>query len=345
MKKIANAADPTRIYVIDELSLALDQLRRAAAGAGQRQVPVREIAAAIDRAPSTIQPYLRGQRLCPPDIYESILRALGVTNERLRPWLEAWERIAEGSAEAPKREQRPPRPLDYTSVFKYRVSEPTRPGATVSIVTGDIRRVRFVEIWVNSENTNMIMPRFEEFSTSAIIRFEGAVRDRAGHVVIDVIAEELAEKVNGHTPVAPGTAISTGSGELRNSNGVHNIVHVAAVQGEPGEGYRAVSNISRCVTNAMVEADRLLHNGSSVRSILFPLLGTGVGGGNKADTIRIMVNAAVGRLVEPDAPISSDQSGIRDVYVLAYTDRELALCVDEFDRNPRLILESKGSPA
>ena len=340
MKNIGDAADPTRIYALGDLSGALDRLRRAAAGEGQRQVSVREIAAAIDRAPSTIQPYLRGQRLCPSDIYESILRALGVTNEGLRPWLEAWERIAE----APKWERRcPPRPLDLTSVFKYRVSEPTRPGATVNIVTGDIRRVRFIEIWVNSENTNMVMPRFEEFSTSAIIRFEGAVRDRTGHVITDVIADELTERLAGRTPVAPGTAISTGSGELRNSNGVHYIVHVAAVQGEPGEGYRAVSNISRCVMNAIAEADRLRRGGSPVRSILFPLLGTGVGGGDKADTIKTLVNAVVSHLTEPDAPISFGKSGIRDVFLLAYTDQELALCTEEFDRHPRLTLDSEGS--
>jgi O-acetyl-ADP-ribose deacetylase (regulator of RNase III) len=341
MENIGDAANPTRIHVLDDLALALDRLRRAAAQEGQLQVPVRYIAAAVGRAPSTIQPYLRGQRLCPPDIYEDILRALGVTNDRLRPWLEAWERIAEGRAEAPKPEQRPPRPILFTSVLKYRVDKPARSGATVNIVTGDIRRVRFVEIWVNPENTNMAMPRFEEFSTSAIIRFEGAVRDRAGHVIVDVIADELAKKVTGRTPVAPGTAISTGSGELRNSNGVHNIIHVAAVHGEPGEGYRAVSNIGRCVINAMAEADRLRHNGSPVRSILFPLLGTGVGGGSKADTIMILVNAAVNQLVEPNASISPDTSGIRDVYFLAYTDQELALCTEEFDRNPRLIRESQ----
>jgi hypothetical protein len=43
----------------------------------------------------------------------------------------------------------------------------------IGIVTGDLFRVRCAEVWVNSENTAMRMARVDEFSVSAIIRYQG----------------------------------------------------------------------------------------------------------------------------------------------------------------------------
>ena len=86
-----------------------------------------------------------------------------------------------------------PRALEYTDVFLFRVAAPTgTPKRYVGIVSGDLRRVRYADVWVNSENTMMRMARFEEFSVSSIIRYEGSVRDEFGSVVVDTIAEELA---------------------------------------------------------------------------------------------------------------------------------------------------------
>lgn len=337
--------DPMRIATLEDLARELGRLRRRAARPGQVQLSVRDIAARIGKAPSTLDPYLRGQRLCPADVYEEILRALGVKNSRLRPWLDAWERLAD-TAPAPGRlapvtaaarrrraepASRRPRPLSYVEEFRYDLVPAPPHASGIGIVTGDLRRVRCAEVWVNSENTSMRMPRYEEYSISAIIRFEGALRDETGRVVHDHIADELTRKVAGRTPVAPGTAIATGSGELARSNGVRYVIHVAAVQGEPGEGYRQVLDVGRCVTNALAEAERLgTGDDAPVRSILFPLLGTGVGGGDLEPTFTVLLGAAMDYLAaRPD-------TGIKTVYFLAYTDIELDVCRRVLDHSSRL---------
>jgi O-acetyl-ADP-ribose deacetylase (regulator of RNase III) len=179
--------------------------------------------------------------------------------------------------------------------------------------------VHSADVWVNSENTDMRMSRFEEYSISAIIRFEGATRDGAGRVVEDSIAEELTRTVAGRAPVAAGSVITTGSGKLAGRNGVRHIIHVAAVRGEPGEGYRQVADVGGCVTNALVEADRLAAV-DSVRSILLPLFGTGVAGGEIEPTVRAMVGAIA------DHFSHDREGGLRVVYLLASTEPEQEAC-------------------
>jgi O-acetyl-ADP-ribose deacetylase (regulator of RNase III) len=344
MSTAAGAPDPTGVATLADLAREFDKLRRRAARPGQVRLSVRDVAKRIGRAHSTLDPYLRGRRLCPADVYEDILRALGVENAQLRPWLDAWERLAEATAGGrpadglarrvePGRWYRRPVPLKQTEEFRYRLAD--RGGsAGVGIVTGYLRRVQCAQVWVNSENTNMTMARFEEYSVSAIIRFEGAVRDETGHVVGDCIADELSRKVAGRTPVAAGTAIATGSGELAVSNGVRYVIHVAAVQGAPGEGYRQILDIGRCVTSAMAVMDQLdaasPAGNARLRTILFPLLGTGVGGGDLEATVTALLGAALGYFASHD-------SAERMVYFLAHNDVELEVCRAVFDASPRLV--------
>lgn len=325
--------DPYRISTLRELAAELAKLRRRAARPGQRQLSVRDLAARTGKAPSTLDPYLRGERLCPVDTYEEMLRALGVGNDRLRPWLDAWERIADsfqpGAATQPT--VRRASPLRHTEELLYGLTGPgADPDARIGVVTGDLRRVHCAEVWVNSENTNMSMPRFEEYSVSAIIRYEGARRDETGLVVADTIADELARRVAGRTPVAPGTAITTGSGQLARTNGVRYVIHVAAVHGEPGEGFRQVADVARCVTNALAEAELLRTDDGPVRTVLFPILGTGTGGAEPAPTMEALLGAAVDHLTV------KRPGNVRVIYFLAYTDVELEVCRAVLGRNPRL---------
>jgi O-acetyl-ADP-ribose deacetylase (regulator of RNase III) len=344
-----SAPDPAWIATLEDLARELGKLRRRAAQPGQMQLSVRDVAARVGKAASTLDPYLRGQRLPPADVYEEMLRALGVQNMQLRPWLDTWERLAEAEVsrraalEPAGRSGRPaatrrPQPLRYTDVLLYELATPVKPTATarVGIVTGDLRRVRCAEVWVNPENTSMRMPRYEEHSVSAVIRFEGAVRDQSGRVVNDYIADELTRKVAGRVPVAPGTAIATGAGELAHNNGVRYIIHVAAVHGEPGEGYRQILDIGRCVTNALAELARLNDEqptpDARLRTILFPLLGTGVGGGGLAPTVTALLGATLDELAAGERG-----RAVETVYFLAYTDVEFDVCREIFETSSRLV--------
>ncbi|WP_432991820.1 helix-turn-helix domain-containing protein [Dactylosporangium sp. CA-233914] len=323
---------PETVHTLEDLARELRRLRRQAARPGQVQLSIRDLAARVRRAPSTLEPYLNGKRLCPADVYEDILRALGV--ERLRPWLDAWERVAEGGGPPVVRE-RPDgrrRLLPHSRTLRYE----TQRGGTVGVVAGDLRRVTGIDAWVNSENTEMRMSRFEEYSVSAVIRFEGAVRDASGAVVDDLVADELERAVSGRRPVPAGTAITTGAGRLTATNGVRHVIHVAAVRGEPGQGYRPVADVGRCVTNALAEAERLAAAGP-VRSILFPLLGVGVAGGALGPTVDAMLGAIMHHLGAPRRP------GVSAVHLLASTAEEFDACRRALVATPGLTSGDEGT--
>ncbi len=191
----------------------------------------------------------------------------------------------------------------------------------VGAITGDIRQVRCADVWVNSENTNMAMARIQESSISAIIRYEGSVRDGAGQLIEDLVCNELEAMVAGRGPHAPATVVVTGAGNLKARNGVKHIIHVAAVHGVPGSGFQAVKDIARCVDNALVAAEGL----EGCRVILFPLLGTGVGGAPPETTAQQLIHAAVSYMR------SAPRTRLSTVLFLAYTDLELRACQAAFD--------------
>jgi O-acetyl-ADP-ribose deacetylase (regulator of RNase III) len=212
-----------------------------------------------------------------------------------------------GTALAPLVESR----LGITRRHVYELASPTGAVRRVGIVPGGIHGVRDVDVWVNSENTDLQMSRITEFSVSAIIRYLGSRRDAAGAVVDDVIADELRAAID-RTPVAPGTAVVTGPGALAASNNVRHVIHVAAVHGEPGAGFRPVRDLGRCVLNALAAADALAAGDDRVRTILFPMLGTGVAGGPPGTTAQLLVTAAIDHLVK------SPDSALATVWFLAY---------------------------
>ncbi|MDI1465404.1 NB-ARC domain-containing protein [Catellatospora sp. KI3] len=232
------------------------------------------------------------------------------------------------------REAGPRGPITDSSRYEYRLRTTASGGwRVVGIVTGDIRRIRNIDIWVNPENTDMRMARFEEYTISAIVRYEGARRDAAGRVVEDIIAEDLSHRVAGDVPVAAGTAVSTGSGQLAESHNVSAIIHVAAVQGEPGAGYRQVREVGRCVTSALAEVERVADDRRPV-SVLFPMLGTGQGGGDVDRTAAVLVGAATDYLTEAAA------TRVSAVWFLAHTYDELAAFRDVIGGDPRFTAEA-----
>jgi O-acetyl-ADP-ribose deacetylase (regulator of RNase III) len=214
--------------------------------------------------------------------------------------------------------------LAEQQVLAYRLA--SRPGRCVAIVTGDIDRVTFAGLWVNSENCEMQMSRFFEGTLSARIRYYGSIRDAAGYVTQDLVADELAEKMAGRFHVVPGTVILTGPGELGSTHGVRAILHAAVVSGAPGIGYTAVPNIGECMRNVLAKAE---DTGLAPQpsSIICPLLGTGSGKAGIEPTARAMVAAAIDWL--------QDNAGaVQTLYLLAYRERELEVL--------RKILDTSG---
>ncbi len=224
-----------------------------------------------------------------------------------------------------------PKPLP-TGTVRFRHA--SGKGPIIGIKTGPILTVRGVDIWVNSENTDMMMDRIIGRTVSANIRYGGAEKNDNGQIVSDVIADDLRKELGRRSFVRLGTIIETVPGALREF-GVKRVLHVASVEGAgPGKGVRAdPSTIETSVGKVLDKADKR-NRGFRVlskrdRSILLPLIGCGDGG--------LSVNQVAPRIVaaiqtylatRPDQPLG-------EIYLLAYTD------VD-YRASERAILEMDG---
>jgi O-acetyl-ADP-ribose deacetylase (regulator of RNase III) len=229
---------------------------------------------------------------------------------------------------------RKPKPIDSAEILRYSIKD--RTDRCVALVPGAIERVRHVDVWVNSENTNMQMARYFEGSLSGTIRYLGARRDDAGNVTDDSIGNELGRVLGDRVSVQPGSVFVTGAGELERTHNVKRIFHVASVQGQFGRGYRQIDDIGCCVTRALEKADSAELVSVDLSSILIPLVGTGRGGGDLKETAEQLLLAAVNYLQ------TTDRTRLRCVYFLTWTDVELAVCRAVLDAIPEVVAE-KGA--
>ncbi|MEO3753747.1 macro domain-containing protein [Streptomyces sp. B6B3] len=141
--------------------------------------------------------------------------------------------------------------------------------------------LRDIDILVSSENVYLEMSKTFMPTLSGSLRWAGAVRDSAGELVEDVLADELAAWVRQHhrpaLPVRPGTVAPTSSGALA-ARGIRRVYH-AAVAVPLGGGYSvAPGDIARAVREsfALARAERDAFD-PPLSSICFPLMGAGRG--------------------------------------------------------------------
>ena len=225
------------------------------------------------------------------------------------------------------------KPLTKSETINYLMKNV--PGKTIGIKTGDIREVKDIDVWVNSENTNMQMARHYDRSVSSVIRYRGAVRNKAGQVTNDVIAKELAEAVGDNANVPAGEVVVTGSGELQKTNGVKKIFHAAAVAGQVGIGYCPIPEIGVCVRNALSKADEDEQKDVELKSMLIPLMGTGTARGDLEQKAKELINAAICHLeAHPECRIDR-------VYFLTWSEKELEACQGVLDSSDSLVPEQK----
>jgi O-acetyl-ADP-ribose deacetylase (regulator of RNase III) len=212
----------------------------------------------------------------------------------------------------------PPKPKRLTKVEVFGYPLVHAPDKTVGLITGDREQINQADIWVNSENLDMQMDRYYGTSTSATIRYLGAKKHPVtGRVIEDTIADELAGLMGHEKQVDPATVLVTGPGQLANQ--VKFIFHVAAVRGEPREGYKPIERIERCVTNALKRAEAADIREKNANSILFPIFGTGPAGGSVEQHADLCIAAAIDYLESHPA------SAISKVYFYVWSDQDLAI--------------------
>jgi hypothetical protein len=212
------------------------------------------------------------------------------------------------------------KPLAEMKFYEFQL---TGTDTAIGLITGEIQNVtRGVDVWVNSENTNMQMARPFENSISGIIRYHGAEKED-GLQVKDTVALALAAKMKGRVSVSPAEVLVTTSGAMKTSHKVERIFHAAAVVGQVGKGYTPIADVASCVVNALDAVKNSPKDcaGADLKSILFPLFGTR--SSRKAgleNRVKPLINAAIEYL------INNPDCSFKRVYFLAYTDKELEVC-------------------
>jgi O-acetyl-ADP-ribose deacetylase (regulator of RNase III) len=226
--------------------------------------------------------------------------------------------------------RRKPTRVERMSRYRYRIHGVG--DRIAGVISGDLFDVRGVDAWVNSENTNMEMARPTDPTISSLIRYYGGRRDDGGHLIEDIIQDELRARMAGRRWVVPGTALATGSGQLQRSHGVKRIIHVATVEGSPAAGYRQVSDVRACLTNALAAVDGLDIEGDALQSVVVPLFGTGVGGADVRTTAAVMANAMIEYLR------TREDTRLRVVYLLARMEDRAKILREIFDASETLEL-------
>jgi O-acetyl-ADP-ribose deacetylase (regulator of RNase III) len=219
------------------------------------------------------------------------------------------------------------KPKPINTIRKTRFALKDIPKRHVGLIGGNLADVRGVSVWVNSENTDMQMSRYYEPTISGTIRYHGAKKNPDGRVKEDLIANDLAAWMRRHkyTSVMPGTVIKTVPGNLA-AYGVKFVLHVAAVHATPGRGYHPVADLRGCVKNTLrrLDEERAAFGRSGRASILFPLLGTGSGGGKVEDVVPHLFDAALDFLEE------TPNTMVEKVWFLAYSNQHWNACMKAF---------------
>ena len=284
---------------------------------------------------------IRKQSYLPPPFNISGLNVLGYeidTEEKLNISMEKIRELVQNGLDKQSTDslvhlaltdlkvERQPTPIKKTEFYTYEIAKV--PGKLIGIVTGDLQNIKNVDVWVNSENTNMQMARHYDRSISGTIRYMGAKKDAAKRVTDDVIANEL-NTIVGSAGVDPSTVIATGAGELTKTNGVKKIFHAAAVRGQVGRGYTPIQDIYECVRNSLELADSPELENEDIHSIVFPLMGTGSARGAQVLTNQL-IDTAISYMEE------NPNSKINKIYFLAYNEHDFELCKHKFVTDPNI---------
>ncbi|PWT83628.1 MAG: hypothetical protein C5B57_06500 [Blastocatellia bacterium] len=223
-----------------------------------------------------------------------------------------------------------PKAADKQKAATFTISAGGR-SVALYIASGDLSKVRDIDVLVNSENDYMQMARFFESRTvSSILRRRGARVVRDGKYE-DTIQRELDWQLRDRgRPVHVAEVFVTSTGgqgsELTKINKARYIFHVAAVQAVDAAGtvipFKQPDQIEKCVraslatlsdlnqvkgvvsppdTDQRKEQESRAEQGQGIsRSILFPLFGTGQGGSTAAEVIGPMLAGITGYFNDED---------------------------------------------
>lgn len=193
------------------------------------------------------------------------------------------EHIVRLAAEA---DATPGEPADEWDAGTHRTVEVQVAGRRVRLTlhVHPVDLLRDVDVVVSPANTHFALPEPYKSSVAASLRRAAAARGVTGDVRDDPVSDELrkwaARQGTSGRPVLPGTVAVTGAGALA-GQGVRRIYHAAVAVPRAGTNDYDVlpADITRAVSRALaVLAEEHEHHAPPLRSVCFPLLGSGRGG-------------------------------------------------------------------
>lgn len=208
------------------------------------------------------------------------------------------------------------------------------------LAAGDITQTANVDVLVNSENVYMQMERvFDRQSVSKTIRRRGA-KFYGQQIQEDTIQQQLNEQlfssVGTGVPVRLSDVLVTAAGHQKSDlhrQHIKRIFHVAAVDAHLDNGLIRVKDrdvVKRCVVNCLQEIESRNVTGEALSSIIFPLLGTGIGGLEIPVAADAMIEACHEHLRQyPDTLL-------KKIYLSAYTLGSIEAVKDVLDRDQNL---------
>lgn len=213
-------------------------------------------------------------------------------------------------------------------------SDPTK---RIGYYCGDIGLVKDIDIWVNSENTNMQMDRLFGDSMSARIRTLGARFERDS-LIEDTIQVALLQSLGIGSEIDPGNVLETTPGALEQSHKVQRLLHVSSVKAqEARDGQRRITTdivtVRKCVHSALSHCRRMQSAWlprRSISSIVLPIIGAGQAGLRPEEVIDSMVPMIVEHMR------SAENCPLKRVYLLAYSPAEIEICDRILSRHDRL---------
>ncbi|MCH9807760.1 MAG: NUDIX domain-containing protein [Alphaproteobacteria bacterium] len=205
----------------------------------------------------------------------------------------------------------------------------------VCFKTGNIKNVEGVDVWLNPENTSLMMDRVLDKSISSNIRWLGAEKYHGGDVAVDIIGNDLRRKA-ALTTVREGGHVETDVGYLK-EKGVKQLLHIAIAKPKGGELCNGVEVDSGKIPEAVFKALKAVHASNegfaswfrfTRKSVLIPLIGTGEAGLTVHAVTPLILSG-----IEKFLVTYSSSTKIEQVHLLVRTDRDLEACKSELDKS------------
>ncbi|WP_327174547.1 hypothetical protein OG599_04000 [Streptomyces sp. NBC_01335] len=192
----------------------------------------------------------------------------------------------------------------------------------LSVHVHPVDLLRDVDVVVSPSNVYLALPEEYKSSVAASLRRAAAQHGVTGEILADPLSAELRtwaeQQGTSGRAVRPGTVVATGAGALA-EQGVRRIYHAAIAV--PRAGTNDYDVLAADVTRAVARAMRMLddehrRHTPPLRSVCFPLLGSGRGGLSYEDSL-----GAVWAAVEAELARGADW----DVHFVVRTPEAAAL--------------------